>query len=111
MLKPVLYNAEELSLGNVTSLKSKDCRVRQAFSFSKGTEKSKRFWLDSFEIYRVVKSMNRQVDSLRLLACDFAHSSPSVVLRYCVACHSALGIIFPDRNEQIIHRVAQPEQL
>ncbi len=74
-------------------------------------EKQESLRLDSLEVNRVVKAMDHQEDSLRLLARDFARSRLFPTLRDRVACHLPVGVIFPDRKEQIVYGVAQAKQL
>ena len=74
-------------------------------------EKQESLRLHSLEVNRVVKAMDRQEDSLGLLARDFARSRLFWTLRDRVACHLTIGVIFPDLKEQIIYGVAQAKQL
>ena len=92
---------------NVASVKSQDHRSGKGFTFAEGMEKLEGFRLDSFEVNGIVNAVNHQEDSLRLLARDFAHSGLFAALRDRVTCHLTFGVVFPDRNKQIVYGVAQ----
>ena len=91
--------------------KARTTAAGKGFTFAEGMEKLEGFRLDSFEVNRVVNAVNHQEDSLRLLPRDFAHSGLFAALRDRVTCHLTFGVVFPDRNEQIVYGVAQAEQM